>query len=281
MSITLNLGRLAKTMSPQDKIKLLLADTEKRAETSGKEYILTPQEQNAIIEDARRNNEMGILRKAHSYYQISHYILMDLDVSYLRYLVHYSIVDRQVIGCHIKAEADEIIGQILYDQVKQNSDSDKNKDNALEALYTKYIPKGSILHSFEYFPPADEKGLQELNTYIQKGFMDMFRFARSMQKKLYELTYVIEQIGFNFLSDTTKETIERYKKQIEEFTNLDSLLRPLRMFRDFDFENLKNNQMTEPEFFDTIKNLKTKLELSEEEKAESRKTVDKYAQEDL
>ena len=80
----LNLQKLSKGMNLNDKMKLLFEDTNHTAVSQGKETLLTPQERDSIIEDARRNDELREIRRVNELYILSNYIVIDIELSQYR-----------------------------------------------------------------------------------------------------------------------------------------------------------------------------------------------------
>lgn len=272
MTINLNLGRLAKSMSVQDKIKLLLANANTQAETAGKEYVITPAERDAIIADARKNNEITMLNHAFECYRAAWFIHIELTIVYFRHLVMLAYLERHLACCYLKYERDEVVGQIFYDL--RQSKTTQDDDDDLSKFMKRYFVKDSLWSSFDYYSEPDDQGLQEPNESIQIAFMELFKITRKLNMKLFELDYIIEKVGFNFLSDSAKSDIATYRTQLHDFIELDNFLKPIRIFRDIDLENIKTEGVTEPEFINTVRDLKNKIAMTDEEKRSCRDSVD-------
>src|SRR3990167_11129923 len=111
----LNIKTLAKGMRVEDKAKLLFADRNKRAETSGQEGLLTPEEEKAIVQDAQDLNQISELNRLSRLYNIASYIMLDIQTAYL----HFELAEGKVIavltGMIIAGEADDALSHAIHD----------------------------------------------------------------------------------------------------------------------------------------------------------------------
>ncbi len=284
MKNPLNIPKLAKNMSIEDKIRLLFADSNKQAETYGDERLLSPDDRESIINEARKNNEIQTLRDTSKIYRYGQFVFIQMETDYLRFQYILSYLERFIIGCMVKLEAEDIVSEILYDFSKLNKSS---SDNDLEKLQEKYWDKNKLLDSFSYFTEVEtvngqvERSLGRPNEILQKSFMATFNFGRVLKIGFFEFQYLRNKVSLNIFAKKQLENMEKYKKEIGEFVNLNGLLQSLRIFRDYDLKWFDKDTDSESKFFNTIKNLPQAIELTDKEKTIIQNRVDNSLGEEL
>ena len=281
---TLNLQKLSKGMNLNDKMKLLFEDTNHTAESQGNETLLTPQERDSIIEDARRNGELREIRRVNELYILSNYIAIDIELSQFSLLLSLSYLEKILMGIILKGAADEMIGEILYDLAKKDEISgEETIDKKMEELRMKYKVDSVLFKGFDFFNALNEENQEKVepNNKIQQAFMVSFRHAKILKKKLFDMEYVLKKSPIDFLPKRNKEIIQQSEELLTLFINLDSTLKSLRIYRDFGDKIIGEVQITDPEFLTTIKNIGKTLELSDQDKEQLQIQIDKHLGKDL
>ncbi|HLL60221.1 MAG TPA: hypothetical protein VK338_00745 [Candidatus Nitrosocosmicus sp.] len=277
----LDLKKLSKGMHILDKMKLLFEDTNRQAETDGKESVLTPQEREAIITDARKNGEINEIRRVHEFYVASTYIGIDMEMTELSLHLAMSYLERILLGMLLKSEAEEIVSGILYDLVSsQGKKSDNEFEKEIKELREKYRVDRTLFKGFEFFTPTSDSDTKTHtpNAYIQQFFMMSFPHARQLKKKLFMMEYIKSQVPIDFLSSSNKKLIDDCNELITTFTSLDSSLNPLRIYCDYGHRIAKG---VDSDFLSTIRDLKEKLELTDVEKDLLKAQIDKRVRDNL
>jgi len=277
-----DLKKLAKGMNLRDKMKLLFEDSNKQAETNGKEFILTPQERDSIIADARRNDQIRELRKVNELYYLSNLIVIDLDIVYLTLLLSITSLEKQLMGIMLKGATEDIVHEMIYDMTKGNNDKTKNYEEKSEELRKKYKIDDVLFKGFDFFELSSETENNLFpNTHLESLFMQAFKHAKKIKKKLFEIEYVLQKSPIDFSPKYNKDLITNSKELLNLFINLDQTLRPFRIYKDYGKAFIDLAKLKDPLFLDTVNNLPNKIELTDPEKKELMDDIDKHIQKNL
>lgn len=287
----LDLKKLSKGMNIRDKMKLLFEDSNKQAETDGKEHILTAQERDAIIEDARKSGEIREIRRVNELYRHSNFISIELEIYNLSFLLSITSLEKSLMGIVLKGACEEIIGEMIHDLVKQDGTSQSEFEMKSDELRKKYRVDSALFKGFDFFdsnieddshmPDEYKNNNLQPNPDLQRYFILSYKHAMKIVRKLFEKDYVVAKAPIDFLATQSKDLIKESEELLSLFNNLDQTLRPLRIYRDyaeqfFDISKIKNS-----EFIELIQNLPTKLILSDKEKDDLRAKIDTSLKQDL
>lgn len=278
----LDLKKLSKGMNIEDKMKLLFEDMNQKAESHGGKTILTPQERDAIIDDARKSGEIREIRRVNELYFLSNFTAINMEISQLLVYLSTSQLEKTLMGIILKGAADELVGEILYDWVKNDkTEKSQDTDNKMDELRKKYIVDSILFRGFDFFDPVIDKEEIEPNKKIQKAFMAAFLHAKNLTKKLLEMDLIIKKSPINFLPKKNIDLIQESKELLVTFTNLDSTFRPLRIYRDYGITLTGEVKISDPEFLKIIKDISKALELTNEEIGKIEADIDKHLREEL
>ena len=285
----LDLKKLSKGMNIKDKMKLLFEDMNRQAETNGKEFILKPQERDAIIEDARKNNQLSEIRKTHELYKIVTITAIDLHIILLGLYLSIGQLEKTLMGVILKSATEEIIGEMIYDFAKQIKTIPAEIDKYIDELREKYKVDSVLFEGFDFFnPPLSNNSIfssdlnydpREPNQEIQKIFLLSIVHAKKIKKKIFEMSYLISKAPIDFLPESTKKLIKESEELLTIFSNLDSTLKPLGIYRDYELLFVKNNNLPESEFISKIRDINKNLELNTEDKKLLEDKIDKSLEE--
>ncbi len=288
---TLDLKKLSKGMNINDKMKLLFEDSNKQAETDGKEHILTAQERDAIVEDARKSDELREIRRVNELYLLSNYISIDMEIANLAFLLSITSLEKSLMGIMLKGATEEIIGEMIYDLAKQDTKTEVEIDRKSKELRKKYRVDSVLFKGFDFFdaPIEDDSSFPDEfkndnlqpNPDIQRFFIVSYLHAKKLKKKLFEMEYVVKKAPIDFLPKWNKDLISESEEVLLSFVNLDQTLRPLRIYKDYGEAFINMAKLSNPEFLDIIKNLPYKLTLTNDEKEGLEVRIDKHLKENL
>jgi hypothetical protein len=269
----INIKTLAKGMRVEDKAKLLFADRDKRAETSGKEGLLTPDEEKAIIEDAQDLRQITELNRFNKLYNIASFLLLDIQTAFLNFELANERVLTVLTAMILVGEATDALGDTIYalatagyseeqledktfqKEVDQKADDfrKKYKSTDLTKIYDYFEPS---LRETSYFSTKAET-LSQPNPLLQRAFMEAVKRVKQFRKQVYSSKYVESKAGMELLSERDRQTINGFTKEIDEFVNLESYLGLIKMYADFaDKGMLRNEGLIEPKFIEAIKDMK-------------------------
>jgi hypothetical protein len=289
--LQLDLKKLSKGMNIKDKLKLLFEDMNCQAETLGKESILTAQERKAIIDDARNTGEIIEIRRVYRLSREAIFISIDMEISELLLFLSISHLEKTLMGIVLKGASEDIIGHIIYDLARQNGNNTVEIDAEVKNLYEKYKVDSVLFKGFDFFNPPEntDNGIpKEENDYIfepnrdiQKAFMASFSHAKKLKTKLSAMDYILKKSPIDFLLESTRSLIKESEDVLSLFVNLDSTLKPMRVYRDYGLRITKSKDPDTLTFFEKIQDIGKQIEMSEEDRKALESMIDRSLTEDL
>jgi len=226
MTKNLNIKPLVKGMRVEDKAKLLFADRNKRADTGGKEGLLTPDEEKALIGDAQDLHQINELNRLNRFFNISAFMILDIQTAYLNFRLAESRLLTVLTGLILVGEANDAFNWVIYDLASQDYNEaqmddkkfQKEVDEKAKELRKKY--KGRELSKiYDYFEPTlrgdsyfstqtDIKS--EPNPLLQKAYMQVVNEVKVFNRQIYQREYVEAKAGMELMSDNDKIKIDSY-----------------------------------------------------------------------
>ena len=182
MTTTLNLKKLIVGTRVEDKAKLCFADRLKRADSNGKEWVLTPQEREAIYEDARKNHQMPQLNTLINQYNVVIFMWSGIGRDFQSFGVFKGVTD------YIYYLID-FLPQETYDAMK--------KDLFRFDLDSLSMPATS--------------GVSPMELYAM-----MIGKALLIKKTIYQIEYVEKLANMSFLSESMRKELDGYSEQVKE-----------------------------------------------------------------
>ena len=269
MAKTLDIKRLVKGMSLQDKAKILFADRNKKAETSGFERLLTPEEEDAIIEDARKYNQIGELNKLNDFYLMANLLLADIQTAYLNFWLSEYKLEQILTAIFVGERAKDVLYQIIYDFAK----GDKEKAKELEKKYIDELYLKTFLskHLTSFWDKDSE-----VNMGLQRHLIDAIERLKKYKKIRYQLDYVVnERASIDFLSDKQKQNLKEHDNALKRFVDFGETLAPLKMLKDVFIEHKTIGDLkVSQEFFNIVKNTNKAVRTTIKDKEEAREQID-------
>lgn len=289
----LNIKYLAKGMRVEDKAKLMFADRDRRAETQNKEWILTPDEEDALVHDAQELNQINELNRLNRLYNASSLMVLDIQTAYLNFLLAEEKLEAILATIIFASEGKDKLQKIIHDwafegytdEQLEDKETQNNVDQKAEELRKKYDAESATTNDLDYFsPPLREQscfsagtleGLDvEPNQHLQKHFMEVVRRAKEYKKQVYTCQYLSQKAGFDLLSDRERQTIEGFDKVIAEFENLESSFGFIKIYGDLADKGLiKLTGLIEPKFPESIKDVAKAINLDEQEQQEAQDEI--------
>ncbi|OGJ44408.1 hypothetical protein A2272_05675 [Candidatus Peregrinibacteria bacterium RIFOXYA12_FULL_33_12] len=234
-------------MSLQDKAKLLFADKNLKYDTIGKESLLTAGEEDLLIKDAQKNNQIRELNRINNLFNLLGLLIIDVRVAALNLELAISYMDTYVMTIYLI--------ETHRDKVNNESVNDKSS----------------------YFTSSDPN-IREPNATLQAKWDNAVHCYKELCKKMYMVEYVNVLAGINLISNEDQKLLDLFKKQLESFCNLEGLLGIMKLYKKFfEFGLMKESNIKSPFFLDSLKqDIKEALELIEEEKEEAKAKIDKH-----
>lgn len=291
MKKNLNIKTLARGMRVEDKAKLLFADRNKRAETSGQEGLLTPEEEKAIIEDAQNLHQISELNRLNSLFNIASMIMLDIQTAYLHFRLAEGRLLTILTGMILVGEASDALGNAIYDlsasgyseeQLEDKKFQDE-VDKKAEEFGIKY-KKNGLSKIYDYFEPSLSEGyfstktekLSQPNPLLQRAFMMVITEIKRFRKQVYNCEYIEAKASIELLSERDRLIIQNFSKEIEDFVRLEGHLGLIQMYSDFaDKGMLKSDGLSEPKFLESVKNIQKATRLSKKSKVKTQEEIER------
>lgn len=181
MATTLNLKKLAVGMSLEDKAKLCFSDRLKRADSEEKEWILSPQEREAIYEDARKNNQLPKLNSLIHKYNVVIFLWTDAKRDFRTFSIMNGV--RSYTDFIFESLPDEALNSI--------------KKSVLRFEKTALLERPS------------QNGISPLELHLI-----IVGCAKSLNAIMYKIEYIEISADFKFLSDEMRGELNKYKEEI-------------------------------------------------------------------
>jgi len=282
-------------MGVEDKAKLMFADRDKRAETQNEEWILTPDEEDALVRDARELHQISELNRLNRLYNAVNLMALDIQTAYLNFLLAEGKLEGILATIIFVSEGKDKLQRVIRDWVfegytdeqLENRETQNKVNQKAEELRKKYEVESTTTNEFDYFsPPLREQscfsvdtleGLSlEPNQHLQKLFMEVVKRTKEYKKQVYICEYLSQKAGFELLSDRQKETIEKYDTDINNFINLVAPSSFVKIYSNLASKELiKTANLTEPKFLDSLQDMAVATSLSEQEHQEAQKEITK------
>jgi len=264
-------------MRVEDKAKLLFADRNKKAETQGKERLLTPDEEEALIKDAQDLHQISELNRLNKLFNMASFIMLDIQTAYLHFRLAEGRLLTMLTGMILVGEASDALSQAIYqlstdgytEEQLEDKKYQKEVDKKAEE-YNKKYKKNGLTKIYDYFEPSLREGyfstktgmLSQPNPLMQRAFMMVIAEVKRFKKQVYSSQYVETKARIPLLSDKDRETIRNFTEEVNNFVNLDSYLGLIQMYADFaDKGMLRSDNLSEPKFLTAVKNMKKATKL--------------------
>lgn len=130
----------------------------------------------------------------------------------------------------------------------------------------KYDAKAlGYLKKYQHFPKVEDERIRIPNQELQKILPVVIESVKQYYRQTYKKDYLIELSGINLIADSTAEEIKEYDDDVENFFSF--VTDGLGLYTLF-YENgyLQNPSPSDQSFLESIKNIRTICELTEEDK---------------
>jgi len=295
MNMNLNIKTLAKGMRVEDKAKLLFADRNKRGETSGKEGLLTPDEEKAIIDDAQDLHQITELNRLNKLFNMSSFLMLDIQTAYLHFKLAEGRLLNMLTGMILVGEGSDALGNAIYDLSSNGYSQEQLEDEKFQVEvdkkaeeFRKKYKRNGLTEIYDYFDPSVGDGsyfdtktevLSQPNPLLQRAFMMVIQEIKKFRKQIYNIEYIETKARIDLLSERDKRTLESFTNEIDDFVNLKDHLGLIKMFADFaDKGMLKRDGLSEPKFLEAIKNMSKATRLSKKAKIKAESEIEEVIQ---
>lgn len=292
MKKQLNIKGLAKGMRVEDKAMLIFADRNKRGETSGREGLLTPDEEKALIEDAQDLHQINELNRLNRLYNFSVFMMLDIQTAYLNFRLAEGRLLTILTAMILVGEGSDAFNWAIYDLASQGYKDGELEDKKLQEeidkkakeLRKKYKATDGLSKIYDYFEPSlrdsgyfstGDDVMSQPNPLLQQALMQVVAEIKAFNKQIYQREYVEVKAGMGLMSERDKTKIDSYSNEINEFTSLEGCWGLIRMYPEFaDKRLIRTEDLAEPKFLETVKDMGKATKLSEKEKEKAQLEID-------
>lgn len=282
-------------MRVEDKARLIFADRNKRGDTNGREGLLTPDEEKALIEDAQELRQISELNRLNRLYNISVFMMLDIQTAYLNFRLAEGRLLTILTAMILVGEGSDAFNWVIYDFVTQGYKNGQLEDEKIQEeidkktreLRKKYKTTDGLSKIYDYFEPSlrdssyfstDDDVMSQPNPLLQKALMQVVREIKAFNKQLYQREYVEAKAGMEFTSEKDKTKIDIFTNEMNELTNLEGCWGLIRMYAEFaDKRLIRTKNLAEPKFLKTVKDMEKATRLTEKEKVTAQEEVDNIA----
>lgn len=298
MKRQLNIKTLAKGMRVQDKAKLLFADRHKRGETSGREGLLSPDEEKALIKDAQDLHQISELNRLNRLFNIASLLLLDGQTAYLHFVIAIGKLDMILTGTTLTGNLGDATDHMIYDlaargytsrQLKEEKFQKEIDQKAIE-LRKKYGVGDKLVDLYDHFSPPlraesyfseKTKIESEPNQPLQMFFMLAVKRIKDFRKQVYQSDYVVELARMGLLSEKEKESLKDFNKEIDRFVSLKGVYRQIKLYGAFADKGLiRTTNLSEPRFLKAVKDMEKATQLTSKEKEKAKSEIDELLEKD-
>lgn len=253
-------------MSVKDKARILFADYVEQREHRPR--ILTPDEEEMIVENARKNNQISELNRLTELFNIANILLIDIELAYWKFRSAQGRLHSTIMTIYLSELAKDKLYELLFD-----STNNKQKIAELEA---KHIKKLEGLFKISSFIER-ETGKFEPNILLQKTLLDTAEQAKEYNKKIYQLDYITFEAGFKLISDEDQKHLKDTEKDIREFVNLEGIFLFLQVCKEFKKQKIfTSTDRTDNlrKFFEILNDTNKATELTKKDKLKAKRQMD-------
>ncbi|OQX71069.1 hypothetical protein B6D52_02730 [Candidatus Parcubacteria bacterium 4484_255] len=253
--------RLAKGMSLKDKIKILFADSNKRIDTAGIESLLTAEDQEAIWEDAKKNNQLEEIRRLCKFFDLAILIHRDIDTAYFNFKLAEQKFYSLLIAIIITEEGKNVFEKIFSEVAEGNT-------KKIKELKEKYLTQFQLFEDFFYWSGSDNK----INKDLEDNLIEMLKGIKKYKRIRYYLDYLIKVAGVDFLNDSFKQELKDNEKEINLCLDYDQFS----IFKTIKKHCVKTKVKASKEFYNILMDMQKETKLTPQEQKQARAIMDYF-----
>lgn len=263
MKTKLSIKQLAKDMSLKDKAKLLFADFHRQNETSGKERVLTREEERAITKDCQDKNQINGLNRLTQLFNLSQKAGIDLYVRLLELRNHIGKINTLVMTMYGRC----MMEGLMIDLESLMEESSKKAAKKLETILEQnplFMPDSFDL--FRYVETSNEDYEMMPNLYFQTLFTRALKSQKRLQQVLHAIEYLDTKAGISLLSDWNYDYVDEAMSEIKEFSEKQGFIMAMNIYiGSYKKKDLTLDQEADVLFNQAIKDYDMAIQLTQED----------------
>ena len=263
MSKKFSIKQLARGMHMHDKARIIIEHYTSKAENDGM-GILNYAEEEALIVDARKNNEIPEIRRIYDIWKAASMSEYDIYQAHQRYLLTRSHLDCLILANSLANRAQDAIGHLLYDAYFS-----KNLLEEPERILSK---QGN--HSLDSILRFCFTENAEARSLLTQALENVISSAKALCGKRYQFRYLIGKSPITITSEQQEKIVKQADASLTDLAQLKGNLTILKLFRDHPEVFVKGKDGLPLQSL--VKKLKDIVYLSEPRKLELENEIEKY-----
>ena len=247
-------------MSTQETARLIIQNCQIQSDSEDKECLITLAEEKELISRAQKNNQIHAINRMGGMYNLGIDYVESMNIRFLLFKLEHKELAGYLSACLMSLVWQLKLEEFNKGKIKTEVVLEKIRDDD-------YIKHFSIINS------SNEKFFI-VNPIIQNLFSKCIKAIKNYEKKVYQIDLLSQKAGFCIISPINKEALELQQREIESFVEHNELIELMdKMIRNevFDLHKKTDDESFQHAFFHTRK----AVELTEEEREESQKVVEK------
>jgi hypothetical protein len=267
----LNFKRMASDMSLKDKAKIIFASWNHEKESENKERLITVQEEEAMIRDIRKKDQIDEYNRLIDLYNMSIFAVFGISAASLQLKLAITKTQTLALAMFLHGETNDQLETLLCIVCEADRKS---------LIEEKKLKINTFNELLDYFQPEDE--LQSLNTrepnhHIQMIFERLVQTYKVLRQKLCGLDYILGKAEMDFLGEVHKAVLQEAQEQLKYVEDLDGLLNILTIYKKaLELDLMRKDNFHKPSFLELLQDHKKVLQLSDKEKGEAEEEIEKY-----
>ncbi|PLX26813.1 hypothetical protein C0583_05975 [Candidatus Parcubacteria bacterium] len=287
MKSKIDFKNLSKNLPFKEKVELLFANN--NSVTDGGERIISVLEQerleNGICTTPREVEEYN---KLIAFYNSFTYIILDLQTAYLNYKSALNSLNTFIIGLDVKLillRKEENNLEKIYNLLNESLDQE-DADRVFKKIEEIFDDKNylgfDVIKLIDYFSPqgVEPEELEpnnQPNIIFQRKLVNTVKAIKHIQKHLYLIDLIHSNYDINFIKKSDWELVDDYKNEIKKFLENESIITIIDFYNKLNKRgSIMNENLAENDFLDVIADINKSVEITEEEKREMEKILEKY-----
>lgn len=208
--------RLAKGMPLEDKAKLIFADLHKQEETAGLQRILSPDEEQALIDDAREQGQIADLNRLNKLYRINVLLLGDLQTTYLEFRKEENLLLGFLLGQQGYVALINALDEIEHYAKETGAHKDVLDAIARHRKSQTELDKDASLAIFKNTFTEATKGMI-VNPMRRKIYGRIINDIKAYRRVRHMQTFLRSIARIDMLSDEEKKKVKEWDEGVDIF----------------------------------------------------------------
>lgn len=266
----INLKNLIPAMTLKQKAQLLFDDHALRTRTRGQEHVLSSEEEEVLIADCRKKNQIAELNRLGSYNMATGLALSCLSTVMVELELTIARMGGVLGIMTSRARASDVFESVM-DVVS------KKAPKLLREIEAKFPPAWTEEEDCAILEEVGEgTGMYRPSSTLQKGFVACLNTYKTLKQGVFIFELIQEKAGMDFMkTESDRKIIDDAKTGLKRFEDMEDWLAVMKVFRSYYEAHLMDGvEFKEVKFQKLMIEPDSVLELSEEEKIEMEEVLE-------